>query len=764
MFESVSLEPVLSWLPLALIAAALIGLLFLQPAFGGLNPGRRRTLFGLRAGVVGLALLALLRPGCVSTVESRQSAQLRILLDESRSGELPHQNDRSRRWDVVRQMLESNRAALVALEEARVEVSWETFSGQLESAEIKDGLPVLGKDPTGAESDIAGALFQSMRNSRDKRVIGVVLASDGVQNSATMPVDINEAIAATRAREIPVYAIPLGLPSGIGETADVAISNLPDHHTVAVRNRLAVRATLNSRGFANQPLTVQLAISRAGQAEQIVDTQLVTPTSAGEQQTVELKYIPPEPGQYRMTVRAVPMPGEIALRNNELTSFLSVEEGGLRVLLIVGSLGNEQIFLRRAIPSTSQGIDLEFLEIYPDNQANWPVGEAYTRLLADPSNDVIILMDLDSRALFKAGVREENIAALEQHVARGKGLLMMGGDHSFGPGLWHSTPLADVLPVLMNKSERQEFGSEVDRSAHIDRPLKLVPVEEHFLTRLSGDGATAAAWERLPPLICANRFARMKDNAELLLASEAGEAVMVAGSYGAGRVVAFAGDSTWRWWTKGYQEEYKTFWRQLLYWLAFRDGQSNDLVRIEMPQRRFQPESTVSFSAEAWTSTGSRIADASFSAWLINPAGERTEIPMTRSGTRDWAEPDRELFREPGVYSVHVRASRGGQTLGESGREFSISDSDREKSNPMADHEFLQRIAGQTSEFGGRMVPTEEFGSLLAGLARDLPDLQVKVPVKWKLGQSPLDSSVFLLAFVGLLGTDWFLRKRWGLV
>lgn len=767
MSESVSFEPVLPWLALAALAVGLVLLMLLQPAFGTLTAGRRRTLLLLRGSVIGLALLALLRPGCVSSVTTRQSAQLRVLLDQSRSQELPHRSDRSRRWDVLREMVRQAQSGVAELEKANIEVVWETFDGQLQPAVVAEGQPQLPEDPPGAETDIAQALYSTVRNSRDKRVIGVVVVSDGVQNSAGMPVDINDAIAAATAREIAVYPVPLGLPGGIGETADIAITNLPDHHTVAVRNRLTVRSTLSSRGYANQQLTVQLAVSRPGQSEEIVDTRLVVPGSASEQQTVELNYVPPEAGQYRMTVRAIAMPGEIALRNNELTSFLSVEEGGLRVLLVTGSLGNEQIFLRRAIPASAQGISLEFLVIYPDTQPRWPLGEEYTAALSDPTYDVIILMDVDSRALYRAGVREENLAAIEKHVARGRGLLMMGGDHSFGPGLWHSTPLADILPVLMNRNEIQEFGVEIDRSAHIDRPLKLVPdpeKQDHFLTRL-GDGQNQAEiWQKLPPLICANRFARMKDNAELLLTSEAGEAVMVAGSYGAGRVVAFAGDSTWRWWTKGYHSEYRAFWRQLLYWLAFRDGQSNDLVRIEMPRRRYQPESPVSFGAEAWTSTGSRIRDASFTAWLVNPAGERTNVQLTRSGEKDWAELERSLVTEPGVYSVHVRASRGGQEIGETQREFSISDSDREKSIPQADHAFLQRLAGQTAEYGGRVVQPEEFGPMLETLAQDLPDLQMKVPVKWKLGQTPLDSSVFLLAFVGLLGTEWYLRKRWGMV
>jgi hypothetical protein len=202
----------------------------------------------------------------------------------------------------------------------------------------------------------------------------------------------------------------------------------------------------------------------------------------------------------------------------------------------------------------------------------------------------------------------------------------------------------------------------------------------------------------------------------------------------------------------------------VLYWLAFRDGQTNDLVRIEMPRRRYSPESEVTFAAEAWSSTGQRIGDASFESWLESPAGQRSTVQLTRSGERDWAELDRSLIAEPGVYSVHVKATRNGAEIGATSREFSIADSDREIANPAADHDLLTRLAAETADHGGKVVQPEQFGELLAGLKDSLPELEVKIPVKWQLGQTAADGSAFLLLFVGLLGTEWYLRKRWGMV
>jgi len=47
--------------------------------------------------------------------------------------------------------------------------------------------------------------------------------------------------------------------------------------------------------------------------------------------------------------------------------------------------------------------------------------------------------------------------------------------------------------------------------------------------------------------------------------------LLVAHNFGDGRVMAFAGDSTWRWWMQGYESAHKRFWRQIVLWLAKKD-------------------------------------------------------------------------------------------------------------------------------------------------------------------------------------------------
>jgi len=79
-------EPILgSYLAVGLIAAGLGALLLLRPGFGRVTPLRRWSLLALRAVVVILAVIALLRPTWITTIRTPRTSVLLVLFDVSRS-------------------------------------------------------------------------------------------------------------------------------------------------------------------------------------------------------------------------------------------------------------------------------------------------------------------------------------------------------------------------------------------------------------------------------------------------------------------------------------------------------------------------------------------------------------------------------------------------------------------------------------------------------------------------------------------------------
>ena len=98
----------------------------------------------------------------------------------------------------------------------------------------------------------------------------------------------------------------------------------------------------------------------------------------------------------------------------------------------------------------------------------------------------------------------------------------------------------------------------------------MVPVGQHAITRLTSDSDNAGVWSRLPPLAWANKFSGIKEGPgiRILLETPRGEPLLVSGEYGAGRTLAFAGDSTYRWPLAGFGREHNRFWRQIILWLV----------------------------------------------------------------------------------------------------------------------------------------------------------------------------------------------------
>ena len=757
--ENWTLQPIISPTILAIIVVILLLMLFIGPSFSKLTFRRRMSLTLLRLGVIFLALTAMVRPGCVQKVSRGQSSVLLMLLDQTRSMELPHRADDSTRWDAMKEMLNAHRAQLDALKEKQIEVRYYGFDNQ--SFELDLNEKTLPENPFGGETDIGSAVYNVSQSARNERIIAVAVASDGVQNALDPEVELSRAAEILNGLKAPLFAIPFGLPGNSGNVADVAIKSFPEQHRCAVKNELNAEATVVARGYANTPITMQLVLIDKAGTERIVDSRPYTPTRPYEESKVRLSFVPSEPGNYRLKIRAVPQPGEVATRNNELPSFLNVEEGGIRVLYLEGNLGWEQSFLHQAIPAAAQGIEMKFVTVYSDerNRKGWPLQGVVTQYLSDPTFDVIIIGDLDSSALYDAQTSTKNIDLIVEAVDRGAGVIMLGGYHSFGPGGYANTPLADILPVQMASNERQAFPpAEIRKELHIEHEVKMRPAKRHYVTRISEDDGVRA-WDEIPALVGAN-ILKPKPNAEILLKSESGNPILVAGRVG-GRVLAFAGDSTWRWVMNDKEEEYNRFWRQIVLWLAAQDGRENNAVWIDLPQRRFQPMSFVEFSCKASDSTGALVNDANFIVNLVKPDGTTAAVSVDPASQK--GEIPRELLADGGLYEIQVSGSRNGKQLGSSSYEFIVFDRDKEKAIPSADPETMKRLADQTEKDGGQVVLPEDFSALLTALAENPPE-QMSVPLKWQLGESTTDASLFLLAFVGLLLAEWVLRKKWGLV
>jgi hypothetical protein len=767
------LQPVASWPVVVAVAVVLLGLLWVRPRHVQLAARQWAALVALRLLAVLLVLVAMLRPTLVYTKQEPLKASLMMLVDSSRSMQVADSLGDTSRWAAMKRLLDASAGDL-----AKLDATWDVKAYQFDvdprKLDVRNGKLALPAAPDGAQSALGAALKEVLERETSGRVLAVLLLSDGAQR-AVAPRDLPPQIAVRllAAENIPLYTFTFG-KSGGSERADLAIDDLVTNETIFTEAPTEVRGQLTAQGYANQNIKVQL-LWESADGMKVVDTQQVETGVEGRTVPVALRHTPRTPGEYKVTLRAEPREGELVTTNNETSTFVTVRPGGINVLYLVGAKrigggpGPEQRFVRAAL-ARSPDIVVERRLVNYD-----PLGVDLREAINDGDFDLVILDDLDV-----TGLSLPSWQALAERVQKGAGLMMIGGYHSFGPGGFRGSPLANVLPIDIGPAQRQGLNEPHRQDIHIPGPVRMRPAEplgtRHPIMQLEGsefrvqgsgnnrnpEPRTLNPWAQLPPLDGANLITRneLKPNAQVLAEADNPQRhpLLVAGQAGDGRVLAFAGDSTWRWPMLGFGDAHRRFWRQCVLWLAKKDEQTDGRVWIRLAGRRAMRGTRVDFSVGAESPQGEPIGEATFDISVQTPDDRKVNVRPTKTGD-EWTATFRETDA-PGDYRITVTGKNGDNILGTAEARFLVPDQDLELDRPAAEPSLMAQLADATEASGGAALAAEELPDLLKRLAAKPPELKEEVVAKvtyW-------DTWPFFLSFVAILGTEWFLRKRWGLV
>jgi hypothetical protein len=146
--------------------------------------------------------------------------------------------------------------------------------------------------------------------------------------------------------------------------------------------------------------------------------------------------------------------------------------------------------------------------------------------------------------------------------------------------------------------------------------------------------------------------------------------------------------------------------------------------------------------------------DARIRLTLTEPSGAEREIATSwQDGTRAVAEAQFDA-RESGEHKVRVVATRGPVALGAAETWTLVGGADQEFVLPLRDDETLRRVAEAS---GGRLVAPEDLPRIATWL-REATHRPVALAQR-EIWQTPW----VLAAIFAALGTEWTLRRRWGL-
>lgn len=748
-------------LALAAVAVVLIALtVWTYRGVTRATPRRVATLLALRLAALLVVLLIVLRPAVASRDELKVPSTLLLALDLSESQTTQDETGGLARIEAMRRYL---REAEPHLQKLRDEHQVTTLSFAFGDG-VREYDPQAKAD--GKRTDFGEMLHELFeRHGKEPHLRGLLVLSDGADNGTRhSPLGL---AARWRGARCPVQTFALGQTTTVPNLRDVVVVNInPDPSPVAVKGKLTVKGLLDASGFVGQEVTVRLLMD---DKEVAAKKEKLTRREGNE--VVLTCDAPAEPREVKLTLRADPLRGETSVTNNEIGTYVTVLKEGLSVLYVEGKYRAwEPKYLRYALSADPR---IRLYEVVRNTEVPGP-GEADLFQFDRQHYDVILLGDLSAKRL--AGGDPQLLTRLKELVAKGTGLMMIGGRETFGEGDWRGTPLEDLLPV------------QLDEGGELPEPVRIAPTREglqHFMLRLADSEATnKALWEKLPALGPVSRLGTVKQGATLFANTNGGRPLLVGQQIG-GRVLAFGGDTTWHWAnTPENMKLHHRFWQQVILWLAQQD-QADGSVRVIPDVRRLPAGSKLGFTAELRTSAGVRVPDAQFEVKVIAPNGVETSVPTSREQKEERGT----FFKtdQSGEYQLVAKAwgkATDGSALGSKESpltttrpvRFLVYQDEAERLRPAADHEFLGKLANAG---GGKFHRAEEFAPFLEKLgAQPLPQNKPKVKVwpDWK--RLPATRSAgdqlasltgsgllpVLLLFVTLLSTEWLLRRRWGLV
>jgi len=735
--QFVFLTPWPVWvLAIAILAAA--GALFwhVRRNHGMLSGARPLAIWLLESGLIALILFLLWHPALsIATLRPQQNV-VAVLVDDSRSMSI---NDSSGTREAAAQAA-LNAGMLKGLSD-RFQVRLYKFGREPERIQKPDQLTA-----SAPASRLGETLERVLAESSSLPLGAIVMLSDGADNAGGIDL---ATIAAIRRQRIPIHTIGFGKerPDRDVEIADAVVPSraLPD-------SKLTATVTLQSWGLAGSKS--KLTVRESGK---VLVSQDVVFKENGQLQSETLVFNGGTAGPKTVEISVDPVGGEENQLNNKITRVVNVEARKPRILYIQGEPVWEYKFIRRAI------------EDYPD------IGIELPSMLRTTQNKIYRQGIKDSKeledgfptkpedlfayqGLIIGGVEASYFTAPQQQAIRdfvdrrGGGLLFIAGRASLSDGGWQNSPMADLVPVRLP-----------DGRGTFHRDFSNVSVTaqgaQSILCRLDENPArNAERWKKIPQIANYQEVGEAKPGATTLLevtpAGKRAQPLLVTENYGRGRTVLFATEGSWRWkmWLDHADKTHATFWQQMFRHLV---NDSPGQVLATTPRSVLSDETKVPIRVEVRDKQYKPVTNAKVQARFLQPDGTSATMELPPVPLEEGIYGGEWTAEQAGSYVVEILAGQETEQVGHDVLTFRREDGVAENFHTSQNKELLTKLSEQT---GGRYYKPDQASKLTneisyseAGITtretRDLWDMPV----------------IFLLA-MAIRGSEWLLRRKWGVV
>jgi len=698
-----------------------------------------RSLFTL------LALFVLAQPTLKLSMLVPQQTALAIVVDDSRSMGIIDTDDP--RGEPLRDLLDRKSEFIGKLAE-NFQLQFYRFGRTAERLESTEEL-TWQKDQT----SISHSLEQVLTEARGAPLGGIVLFTDGAENSFRGASELLNRLAA---RRIPLHTVGLG-------------PEIPKRDIEMESVSLPRRLLPGSTGLARIGIRHHGMTGRKGQLEvrannTLVESREIRFPGGSSLFTEEVRLQPEESGIniYEFTVTAEVEENNRA--NNFRRGVIDVRNSAPKLLYVEGRPRWEYKFLRRALVD-DESLQLESLLRTALNKFYRQGIDDETTLAAGFPNSReqlfeyrgLIIGDVES-AFFSYAQME----LIRDFVSeRGGGLLMLGGGSTLADGGFRNTPIEEALPVWLDQPVQGRVikASYLRDAAH---PAVTGYGSIHPALQLAADTEeNIRLWSELPEITDRNLVGGLKPGATVLAEAVPAEdnrksPLLVSQRFGRGLSLVFLSGSSWRWQMLRSHEDlsHEVFWKQLLRWLvAFADPS----VNVELERGRVQQNRDVRIRTTVRDPAFNLINNATVELVITTPSGDRIAIEPEMDPRNEGIYSADWVSKEDGLYRVEVSAfdSSAEKLLGESDVYFLVFSGKSEYFGATQKREFLEKIAADS---GGRYYSINDVDRL----PEEVLYTESRTSTTRTLPLWDMPANLILLLTLPIL--EWMYRRRKGTI
>jgi von Willebrand factor type A domain len=604
-------------------------------------------------------------------------------------------------------------------------------------------------EPVGESSRLGADLRSMLSDLRGTSPAAMILITDGITTEGE---SLSEAARFARRKGVPLFTVGIGSEQPV---RDLELSDLLVDEVVFVDDVVNFEFKLVGTGLAGRSVDVVL---RDKSSPTVLARTKVIVGGDGQPQKLHLPYRPTKVGEFEYVVEVEPLKEEAQADNNRQQRLVSVRKEQIQVLLVQAYPNFEFRYLKNMLDRDTtvrlktvlQDADLEYAEQDQSALRVFPVKREDLF-----QYDVLILGDMNPS--FLSTSVQKNISDFVE--TKGGGVAFIAGP-KYNPLGYRNTPLAPLIPFDISAA------STPDPRQPISEGFKIRPTELGLSSPAMQVGDSLAdtikIWQNLPDMYWLLEAPNLKPAARVLaehptrLGSDGRKLpVFLMQYFGAGKVLYHCTDETWRWRYRVGDVLFARYWVQTIRYLSrsklLGKDRSADLAADRREYHRGEPV---------------RLRARFIDERLAPAEDDGVTVVLERSGHKNQSIKLERNATSRGIFEGVVAGALDGQYhawIATPTLEGKAPAADFLVLAPPGELEHVQMDAGElkraADETRGRFYRLAD----AARLIDDLPPGR-QVPIE-SLPPRVLWNQWWVLAtFLGLIVSEWLLRKRRGML